>query len=54
LVARELLAHHGAGADEEARRQLASACDEERGRDAQHWVSVVFFLARNRGDLTPA
>ena len=47
-VARELLAHHGAGADQEARRQLACACDEERNRDAQDWISVVFFLARTK------
>jgi hypothetical protein len=53
-AARDLLARYGAGADEEARRQLASACDDERNRDAQHWISVVFFLSRNAGDLNPA
>lgn len=48
-VAQDLLARFGADADEEARRQLAAACDDERNRDAQHWISVVFFLARNGG-----
>jgi hypothetical protein len=46
-VAADLLARYGAAADEEARCQLAAACDDERNRDAQHWISVVFFLARN-------
>jgi hypothetical protein len=53
-VAQDLLARFGAGADEEARRQLASACDDERNHDAQHWVSVVFFLARNSASLSAA
>jgi hypothetical protein len=53
-VAADLVARYGAEADEEARRRLASACDEERGRDAQHWISVVFFLARGGGSLRSA
>jgi hypothetical protein len=53
-AARELLAQYGAGAGEEARRLLEAACDDERNRDAQHWVSVVFFLSRNGGGLSAA
>lgn len=53
-IADDLIARYGVDADEEARRQLASACDDERERDAQHWISVVFFLARNGARLTTA
>ena len=50
-TATDLMTRFGAEAQEEARRQLASACDDERNRDAQHWISVVFFLARNCGTM---
>jgi hypothetical protein len=50
--AADLLAQFGTDADEEARRQLDAACSDDRGRDAQHWISVVFFLARNRPVMT--
>ncbi|HEY0270288.1 MAG TPA: hypothetical protein VGC10_04780 [Sphingomonas sp.] len=53
-VAADLVARFGDAADEEARRQFASARDDERGRDAQHWISVVFFLARNPDGLSAA
>jgi hypothetical protein len=53
-AAADLVARYGADADDEARRRLASACDDERSRDAQHWISVVFFLARNGDSLSAA
>ena len=53
-TATDLMTRFGAEAHEEARRQLASACDDERNRDAQHWISVVFFLARNGGTMATA
>lgn len=51
-AAADLVAKFGHDADEEARRQLDAATHDERNRDAQHWISVVFFLARNRPMLT--